>query len=247
MTMQRTPKWRFPPSGAHRTFDISWHPMVMMPRTKRNALKHFAALLCVLGLTMPRVEYAQITDKPRVGFAMDSGATGRRNTSSPQMERLIDALAGEWSTEIIYEPREQLPQGGSGRSRDSYRVGPARSSLIQEYHADGTEGKSWGTGVIWWDEQAQGFRFVWCDSFAIDAGCRVSSELGDWNGDAFITTDVHEVSGKTVFEKEVWSSFTPTSFSQTLYVGDSRDTLKLYMMIKAKRVSQPKPPQSPSK
>ena len=31
----------------------------------------------------------------------------------------------------------------------------------------------------------------------------------------------------------MWSSFTPNSFSQTLYVGDSRDTLKLYSMIKA--------------
>jgi hypothetical protein len=51
---------------------------------------------------------------------------------------------------------------------------------------------------------------------------------------------VHEVSGKQVFEKEIWSSFTPNSFSQMLYVGDSRDTLKLYMTIKAKRVAHSK-------
>jgi hypothetical protein len=238
MTMHGNPTMRFPASDVHPTLDIYWRRMVVKPRTRQTALKHLAALLCVFCLTLPAVEYAQITDKPRVGFATDSGANGRRKTSTAPMDRLIDALAGEWSTEIIYEPSEQVPRGGPGRSRDSYRVGPARSSLIEEYHAEGAGGKSWGTGVFWWDDRAPGFRFVWCDSFAIDAGCRVSSDLGNWDGDTFVVTDFHEVSGKLVFEKEVWSSFTLNSFSQTLYVGDSRDNLKLYMTIKAKRVIQ---------
>jgi hypothetical protein len=112
--------------------------------------------------------------------------------------------------------------------------------LIQEYHVYGAGGKTWGTGIIWWDAQAIGFHFVLCDSFALDAGCRVSSQLGNWDGDAFVATDVHEVSGKPVFEKEVWSSFTPNSFSQKLYVGDSSNTSELYMTIKAKRVGRPK-------
>jgi hypothetical protein len=236
MTTLRIPKRRFPASGAHRTVDIHLQPRVVTSQTIRNALKHFAVLLCVFGLTLPRAEYGRTTEKPRVNFAMNSGANGQRKTSSAPMKRLIDALAGEWSTKITYEPSEQMPQGGSGLSRDSYRVGPARSSLIEEYHAEGAQGKSWGTGVFWWDEPANGFRFVWCDSFAIDAGCRVSSGLGNWNGDTLVMIDSHEVSGKPVFEKEVWSSFTPGSFSQTLFAGDSRDTLKLSMTIKAKRI-----------
>jgi hypothetical protein len=247
MTTLRIPKPRFPASGAHRTVDIYLQRMVVTPPTIRHSLRQFAVLLCVLGLTLPRAEYGQTTDKRRVGFAMNSGANGQRKISSAPMKRLIDALAGEWSTKITYEPSEQLPQGGSGLSRDSYRVGPARSSLIEEYHAEGAQGKSWGTGVFWWDERANGFRFVWCDSFAIDAGCRVSSELGNWNGDTFVMTDFHEVSGKPVFEKEVWSSFAPGSFSQTLFIGDSRDTLKLYMTIKAKRIVPQTLRKSPTK
>jgi hypothetical protein len=238
MTLQSTSKWLCRDHGARQIVDVCWHLMAATPPRTQNALNHVAALLCVLGLALPRVDYAQMTNKTRVGIAMDSEANGRKKTFSAQMERLIDALAGEWSTEIKYEQSEQLPQGGRGRSRDSYRVGPDRSSLVEEYHADGTGGKSWGTGLIWWDQKAQGFRFVWCDSFAIDAGCRVSSDLANWNGDAFITTDVHQVSGEPVFEKEVFSSFSPDSFSQTLYVGHSRDTLKLYMTIKAKRIIQ---------
>jgi hypothetical protein len=236
MAMQKTSRRRFPGSGVHRTIDFCRYLIDVTPRKRRNALRHFAVLLCAFGLTIPRVEYAQ-TDKPELDSAADSGASGRLRASSSPMERLIDALAGGWATEITYEPGEQFPQGGSGRSRDSYRVGPARSSLIQEYHADGTGGKAWGTGVIWWDARAEGFRFVWCDSSAVDDGCRVSSDLGNWKGDAFTMTDVHEVAGKPVFEKEVWSGFTPNSFGQTLYVGDSRETLKKYMVIHARRIA----------
>ena len=161
--------------------------------------------------------------------------------SASQMERLIHALAGAWVTEETYEPSDLVPKGGTGQSRDSYRVGPARLSLIEEYHGEGAGGKSWGIGTIWWDTVAQGFHFVWCDSFALDSGCRVSSQLGQWIGNDYVATDVHEVSGKQVYEKEVWSDFTPNSFSQTLYTGDASDKLKRFMTIKAKRVIKRQP------
>src|SRR5450755_695907 len=88
---------------------------------------------------------------------------------------------------------------------------------------------------------AQGFQFVWCDSFALDKGCRVSSQLGKWVGNDYVETDAHEVSGKQVFEKEVWSDFTPNSFSQTLYTGDASDKLKSFLTIKAKRIIKRQP------
>jgi hypothetical protein len=158
------------------------------------------------------------------------------STPAPQMEKLIAALAGEWSTVEKYEASDTMPKGGTGHSRDSYRAGPARLSLIEEYHGEGTAGKAWGTGVIWWDSAVQGFHFVWCDSYALDRGCRVSSDAGRWDGEDFVQTDVHEVSGKKVFEKEVWSELASNSFTQTLYVGETPGQLKRFMTIKAKRL-----------
>ena len=173
--------------------------------------------------------------------AQDSTAKKAVTKSASQMERLIHALAGEWVTEETYEPSDLVPKGGTGHSRDTYRVGPARLSLIEEYHGKGAGGKSWGIGTIWWDAEAQGLHFVWCDSFALDKGCRVSSQLGKWIGNDYVATDAHEVSGKQVFEKEVWSDFTPNSFSQTLYVGDASDKLKRFLTIKAKRIIKRQP------
>jgi hypothetical protein len=171
----------------------------------------------------------------------NSAVTTAGTKSAPQMEKLIQALAGEWSTEEIYEPSDLVPNGGTGHSRDSYRVGPARLSLIEEYHSEGTVGKSWGIGMIWWDVQDQGFHFVWCDSYALDRGCRASPQLGKWEGSDYVQTDQHEESGKLVFEKEVWSDFTPNSYSQTLFTGEAPDKLKRFMTIKAKRLSKPQP------
>lgn len=169
----------------------------------------------------------------------DSGqVTG---TAAHSVKSLIGALAGTWSAEEIYEPSEMVAKIGKGRSVESYRVGPGGSSLIEEYHGDGVAGKSWGIGTIWWDAKGPGFRFVWCDSSAIDAGCRVSSELGSWNGQTFVMNDKHEVEGKMVFEKEVWSDMTTHSFKQSLYVGNSAENLKLFMTIKAKRRARSHP------
>jgi hypothetical protein len=173
--------------------------------------------------------------------AQESAAKNAVTKSTSPMERLIHALAGEWVTEETYEPSDLKPKGGTGHSRDSYRVGPARLSLIEEYHSEGAGGKSWGIGTIWWDADARGFHFVWCDSFALDRGCRISSQLGKWIGDDYVATDEHEVSGKQVFEKEVWSDFTPNSFSQTLYSGDASDKLKRFLTIKAERIIKRQP------
>jgi hypothetical protein len=158
---------------------------------------------------------------------------------APQLERLICSLAGEWSTEENYEPSDLLPKGGKGHSTDSYRPGPGRLSLIEEYKSEGDAGESSGIGIIWWDGNAERFSFVWCDSFALDRGCRVSSQSGRWERNSYVETDEHTVDGKRVLEKEVWSDFTPNSFIQTLYVGDAPDHLRTFLTIKAERVSSP--------
>lgn len=222
-------------------------PAVVSLRGRRSRVDFLCRLVVVTWTAVLFVSHclavaSSLTGKDDQSIAATAQESADKNTQSspaPPMERLIRALAGEWSAEETYEPSSLAPNGGKGHSRDSYRVGPARLSLLQEYRGDGAVGKSWGTGIIWWDAEAHGFRFVWCDSYALDRGCRVSSQIGKWDGGDFVQTDVHEVSGKQVFEKEVWSSFTPNSFVQTLYVGEAPDQLKRFMTIRARRFKKP--------
>lgn len=64
-----------------------------------------------------------------------------------------------------------------------------------------------GHGNFLWDDKAQGVHVLWCDTDAIDTGCRVLSGIGKWEGNDFVQTDVNDSSGKQVFSKEVWSNF----------------------------------------
>jgi hypothetical protein len=153
----------------------------------------------------------------------------------PEMEKLIAALSGEWTTEDTYEADDQTPTGRRKRSRESYRAGPARLSLIEEYHGDNALGKSWATGIFWWDHEANGVHVLWYDSEAVDMDCRVLRGIGKWEGADFVLTAQHGDSGKRVFTREIWSDLRRDSFTQTIYQGASADNLEKVLTIKAAR------------
>ena len=72
-------------------------------------------------------------------------AQKEENAKSPQMERLIVALAGEWSTEDSYEASGRASRPRVEHARENYRAGPGRLSLIEEYHGADSAGQSWAT------------------------------------------------------------------------------------------------------
>ena len=51
-----------------------------------------------------------------------------------------------------------------------------------------TSGTSWGIGIIWWDSKAHGFQFLWCDSYALNQACLVSSKASNWHGNEYVQT-----------------------------------------------------------
>jgi hypothetical protein len=157
------------------------------------------------------------------------------NANPPQMERLIVALAGEWTTEDTYEASDRASGPRLEHARESYRVGPARLSLIEEYHGEDSAGQPWSTGIFWWDDKAQGVHVLWCDSDAPGRGCRVLSGIGKWEGNDFVQTDVNGALGKQVFGREVWSDLKRDSFTQTIYKGAAADKLEKILTIRATR------------
>jgi len=174
-------------------------------------------------------------DAPSNPTHLQMVANNDKIADPPEMEKLIAALSGEWATEDTYKGDDQTPTGRRKRSRESYRVGPTRLSLIEEYHGENALGKSWATGIFWWDQEAKGIHVLWCDSEAVDMGCRVLAGIGKWEGEDFVLTDQHGGSGKRVFTREVWSDLKRDSFTQTIYQGDSADNVEKVLTIKAAR------------
>jgi hypothetical protein len=159
----------------------------------------------------------------------------KENANPPQMERLIVALAGEWTTEDTYEASDHTSRPRLEHAREIYREGPARLSLIEEYRGEDSAGKPWGTGIYWWEDKAQGVHVLWCDTDALDRGCRILSGIGKWEGDDFVQTDVNDASGKRIYGREVWSDFKHDSFTQTVYQGATADKLQKILTIRATR------------
>lgn len=159
----------------------------------------------------------------------------QENADLSQMKRLIVALGGDWTTEDTYEASGRVSGSHLEHSRESYRAGPAYRSLIEEYHGEENAGQSWGTGIFWWDDKAQGVYVLWCDSAAVDRGCRVLSGVGKWEGKNFVQTDVNPEPGKQVFTREVWSDLKRDSFTQTIYRGTAADKLEKIVTIRATR------------
>jgi hypothetical protein len=174
-------------------------------------------------------------DAPSDSTHLQMVANNDKIAHPPEMEKLLAALSGEWATVDTYEEDDHTPTGRRKHSRESYRVGPARLSLIEEYHGENTFGKSSATGILWWDHEARGVHVLWCDSEAIGIGCRVLLGTGKWEGDDFVLTDQSGDSGKRVFTREVWSDLKRDSFTQTIYQGVSADKLQKVLTIKAAR------------
>ena len=82
-------------------------------------------------------------------------------------------MLGSWSTQVKYEPAAAMPNGGTGAGTEIWRPGPGGLSVIEESREKNAKGDYEGLGVAWWDNKAQGQRFVWCDSSNPD-GCYVS-------------------------------------------------------------------------
>lgn len=158
---------------------------------------------------------------------------------SSEMQKLISTFTGTWLLSETYEPSEGMPSGGVGQGQQIWRTGPGEFSLIEEYHSKSSRGEISGLSVTWWDEKAQGYRALWCVN-TNPGGCIVMANLAKWEGNQFIVGDQFERNGKKFTFKEVVSDITPSSFTQTLYQGESGGELSRLMTIRAARVSNGK-------
>jgi hypothetical protein len=182
-----------------------------------------STLPLVLLLVLSRMAFAQSSDAPPA------------TQQHPEIRRLVGALSGKWSITLNFEPTEGLPKGGGGKGEEVWRSGPGGLSLIEDYHSTGDEGEISGLGVVWWDNDAERYQVLWCDNGSPD-GFVVIKHGAEWEGSQLVAVDEWLKDGKKITPKEVFSDFTPTSFKQTLYQGESGGELKKFISILATKV-----------
>lgn len=103
---------------------------------------------------------------------------------TPEHERLIAAMAGDWVAEETTYPSAWDPRGGSSTGRSRSRAGIGGLFVITDYVQE-KEGREvfFGHGVYGWDARAQRYTMQWWDSMATHGGETV---LGRWEGDTLM-------------------------------------------------------------
>jgi len=171
-------------------------------------------------------------DLPRLSFPALPIAVSAK--ISPQLSELIPALLGTWSLQLAFSPSENIPTGGSGVGEEVWRPGPGGHSLIEEYHSSGAEGEVSGLGIFWPSKGPLTMRVLWCES-ANANGCGVMKGGAKWEGNQVVIEDESELGGKKMIFREVFSAISRSSFTQTLYEGESAGDLKKVVTISATR------------
>jgi hypothetical protein len=154
-----------------------------------------------------------------------------------QIEKLLHAFEGTWSIKEELVPDAASPSGATGEGKIVWRRGPGGFSVIEDYQSKQGSREIVGLAVFWWDEAAQGYRTIWCDS-TNPGGCINFKNVARWAGEQLVLVEDYEVNGKKFIFKEVFGNITPGAFTQTLYGGESSKELKVDQTIQATRLAE---------
>ncbi|MGA3210759.1 MAG: hypothetical protein ABSD20_05580 [Terriglobales bacterium] len=165
---------------------------------------------------------------------------------SQQITKLLQAFAGTWSIKEKLAPDAASPNGAKGAGKIVWAAGPGGYSVVENYRSKEDGRTITGLGVFWWDEAAQGYRTMWCDS-TNPGGCINFKNVAKWDGSHLVLIEPYEVNGKKVVFKEVFSDITPTAFTQTLYGGEEGGELKIDQTIRATKLAGAGPGKEPQK
>jgi hypothetical protein len=145
-------------------------------------------------------------------------------------------MLGTWAIKVQYPPTPELPNGDTGQGTEIWRPGPGGRSVIEEYREKNSKGEVEGLGVAWWDKDANGQRFVWCEN-GVPTGCYVSKEVARWEDDSLVWKEEQIVGSTKTAYSEVFRQIKPTSFVQELQEGKSLDTLHRSALISATQIA----------
>ncbi len=178
---------------------------------------------------------------PHIRKALLGGVSARINVPAEakpdsQIDRLLRALEGTWSITEVLAPDASAPKGKTGVGTIIWRPGPGGYSVIEEYRSKQEYEVVTGLAVFWWEEAAQGYSTIWCDS-TNPGGCIDFKNAAKWEGSQLVLQENYVVHAKSYTFEEVFGDITADTFTQTLHGGEVGSPLKVDQTIHAKRVS----------
>ena len=87
--------------------------------------------------------------------------------------------------------------------------------LVSEGHSVGAVGGDLRWFItIWWEPNANTYRFLTCFKTPADAGCELRG-TAHWEGDTFVNDYEEVINGKRTKIQDLWTDITPNSHTLT--------------------------------
>jgi hypothetical protein len=113
---------------------------------------------------------------------------------APEIQRLAQALVGDWNNVETMVPSRQFPHGVGRRGTSHCEPGVGGTTLVCQGSSDGSAGRLDHLIVIWWDKEAKLYGFFVCFKDR-GSGCE-SRGTAHWEGDVFVNDYSETVDGK---------------------------------------------------
>lgn len=156
------------------------------------------------------------------------------------IQTLSKALTGTWTTSEKYEAVGPTPNGGMGKGEAVWRPGPGGFTLLEEYHSQTALGELIGFGILWWDS-ARELQHLWCINVN-PGGCEMFPGPPlpgpKWDGSQLVIDTEVVLGGRKFAWHEVISDITPSSYSLTVDIGESRAALTRWLTSRATRIKK---------
>lgn len=144
--------------------------------------------------------------------------------ASPEMQRLADALAGDWKTTETMVRSEFFPNGGSRHGFSHVQLVAGGTTLLEDVHSNGSAGPLDGLLAIWWDKNARVYRFFTCFNDPANP-CEVRG-TAHWKGKTFVNDYEEMVNGKMTKGRDTFYDITPNSHSLVAAIDTGNGVMK---------------------
>lgn len=146
---------------------------------------------------------------------------------TPEMERLVELLAGRWDLAITFAPGPMAPEGGIGEGQETSRPGPGGLSLLIETSSRGPAGPYDAGGIIEWSPSEHVYKLHWVNSLS-----HVGSYFdGTWVGDDLVFSGTEHIMGQAFASRHSLNNIRPDAFLYTIDIGPTHDQLERTVTI----------------
>jgi hypothetical protein len=159
-----------------------------------------SACAILLGVASPNTNSLELFRKPHLA----------NDVAVPQMEKLANALVGDWKTVEVMNSSDLFPTGGTRDGIVHTWLTGGGTALVYEVHSDGTAGRLDGMLIIWWDNSLGAYRVFTCFGNP-DNACQMRG-TARWAGSTLVNEYEESLHGKSTKWRD---SFT---FSARSYV-----------------------------